>query len=452
MGKLFGTDGIRGPANQYPMTPEMAVKTGKAVAFHFKETVSGNYKPGIILGRDTRISGPMLESALASGIVSMGVDVHLTGILPTPGIARIILKKQALGGVVVSASHNPYIDNGIKLFDGEGFKLPDTIEGKIENLILDERIRDLNREVTKTGRIFNIENPVADYTEFLKATLPEDLLFDGLKLVFDCANGATFQAAKQLFGGLGGETTFLFTDPDGININENCGSEHPSELKKEVLNQRADLGIAFDGDGDRMLAVDHTGTVVTGDQVIAVLARHLKYGNRLTGNRVVTTVMSNLGLAAALTEAGIQHSASEVGDRYVMEKMKSDGAVLGGENSGHIIFLNHHTTGDGLLAALKLLEAIIVSGHPLSELVKVMTMFPQQLINVDVQTKPDINTVPAVGEAIKEAQDVLGEKGRVLVRYSGTQSICRVMVEGPTEEVTNRLCKMIAGAVHQHLG
>lgn len=276
--------------------------------------------------------------------------------------------------------------------------------------------------------------------------------FDGLKIIFDCANGATYQAAQQLFSELKSDNEFLFIDPDGTNINDNCGSEHPSELKRKVLEKGADLGIAFDGDGDRIIAVDHTGTVATGDQIIAVFARHLKNQNTLKGDKAVTTIMSNMGLGVSLKASGIHHAVSQVGDRYVMEKMKSEGAVLGGENSGHIIFLNHHTTGDGMLAALKLLEAIVMSQKPLSELVKVMDIFPQELINVEVKTKPEIETVPPVKEAINRAEKSLGETGRVLVRYSGTQSICRVMVEGPTEGETKNLCKMIAEAVGKHLG
>lgn len=281
MGKLFGTDGIRGLANEDPMTPEVAVKTGKAIAFYCKEKQRGNHKKGIVVGRDTRISGPMLEHALVSGIASMGMDVYLTGILPTPGIAHMIVKKNALAGVVISASHNPYFDNGFKIFNGEGLKLSDKNEAEIENHIMGKENRFLNKGITTTGQIYKIENPVNDYVAFLKRSLPDNISFDGLKIILDCANGATFQAASLLFNGLGTDNEFLFVDPDGTNINENCGSEHPDVLTKKVLEQGADMGLAFDGDGDRMTAVDHTGTIATGDQVIAIFARLLKNQNKL---------------------------------------------------------------------------------------------------------------------------------------------------------------------------
>jgi len=453
MGKLFGTDGIRGLANEDPMTPEMAVKIGKAIAFYFKEKQKGEKnKKGIIVGRDTRISGPMLENALVSGITSMGVDVYLTGVLPTPGIARMIVEENALAGVVISASHNPYFDNGIKIFNEDGFKLSDKSETEIENHIMGKQNRFLNKGINKTGRIYKVKNPVDNYVAFLKKSIPNGISFDGLKIIFDCANGATFQAAPILFSGLGIDSEFLFVEPDGMNINDNCGSEHPDALTKKVLEQGADMGLAFDGDGDRLIAVDNKGTIATGDQIIAVFAHHLKNQNKLKENKAVTTIMSNMGLGVSLKELGITHGMSNVGDRYVMEKMKTEGAVLGGENSGHIIFLDHHTTGDGMLAGLKLLEAVCFSKKPLSEFINIMDIFPQKMINVEVKSKPELESVPLIMEAIQTAEHSLGEKGRVLVRYSGTQPICRVMVEGPTEEETKNHCKMIAEAVEKHLG
>lgn len=451
MGRLFGTDGIRGTANQEPMTPETALKAGKAIARFFLEKNEGGGHDGIIVGRDTRISGPMLESALVSGICSMGVDTHLVGVLPTPGIAYTVLSRHAHAGIVISASHNPYDDNGIKIFGPDGYKLSDENEMEIEQLILGDDNARLNNGIKKTGRVYGIEHPIDAYVDFLKRTLPDDFSLLKKKIILDCANGAACQTAPTLFHMLGADVEAMFVRPDGENINAGCGSEHPDSLQKRVVEQQAVAGFAFDGDGDRLVAVDENGTALSGDQVIAICANHLKRQSKLKRNTVVTTVMSNMGLSAALTRIGASHAIAGVGDRYVMEKMKSTGASLGGEDSGHIIFSGHHTTGDGLLAALQLLVAMTDEAKPLSELATLMTIFPQKLINVDVQTKPDLNTIPAVREAIKNAETILGEYGRVLVRYSGTQNICRVMVEGPTEGETTDLCESIASVVKQQL-
>jgi phosphoglucosamine mutase len=449
MGKLFGTDGIRGVANQYPMTPEMAVTIGRAVAAIFK---GDDKQSKIIIGKDTRISGDMLEHALVSGICSMGVDAYLTGVLPTPGVAFMTSSTGANAGIVISASHNPYYDNGIKIFKGNGYKLSDEEEDEIEQLVFNKSIASSPQAVQDTGRVYNIEDAAIAYGNFLKRTLPENYYFKDLKIVMDCSNGATFEVAPAIFNELGAKVKTLYSNPDGKNINDNCGSQHPENLKKSVVKDGADIGFAFDGDGDRLIAVDEKGTVATGDQILAVCAKFMKQKGFLKGNQVVSTVMSNMGFGEALKKMGIKHMTSRVGDRYVMEKMVSSGAILGGEDSGHMIFLNYHTTGDGILAALRLIEAMKEESKPLSELCKIMTVFPQVLINVDVARKPNLKNVPDIKDAIKSVETVLGKKGRVVVRYSGTQPICRVMVEGPTIEETRRYCRQLADIVGNTLG
>jgi phosphoglucosamine mutase len=448
MRKLFGTDGIRGVANQYPMIPEMAVTIGRAVAVIFK---GDDRQSKIIIGKDTRISGDMLEHALVSGICSMGVDAYLTGVLPTPGVAFMTSSTGANAGIVISASHNPYYDNGIKIFKGNGYKLSDKEEDEIEQLVFNKSIASSPQAVQNTGRVYNIEDAAIAYGNFLKRTLPENYYFKDLKIVMDCSNGATFEVAPAIFNKLGAKVKTLYSNPDGKNINDNCGSQHPENLKKSVVKDGADIGFAFDGDGDRLIAVDEKGTVATGDQILAVCAKFMKQKGLLKGNQVVSTVMSNMGLGEALKKMGIKHITSRVGDRYVMEKMVSSGAVLGGEDSGHMIFLNYHTTGDGILAALRLIEAMKEESKPLSELCKIMTVFPQVLINVEVARKPDLKNVPDINDAIKSVETVLGKKGRVVVRYSGTQQICRVMVEGPTIKETRKYCRQLADIVKKTL-
>ncbi|RZB38087.1 MAG: phosphoglucosamine mutase [Desulfobacteraceae bacterium Eth-SRB2] len=449
MGELFGTDGIRGVANQYPMTPEMAVTIGRAVAAIFKNDFK---QSKIVLGKDTRISGDMLEYALVSGICSMGVDAYLTGILPTPGVAFMTSSTGANAGIVISASHNVYYDNGIKIFKGNGYKLSDEEEDEIEQLVFNKSIASTLKSVQDTGRVYEIEDAAITYGNFLKRTVPENYYFKDLKIVIDCSNGATFEVAPAIFSELGAKVKTLYNNPDGKNINDNCGSQHPESLKKSVVKNGADIGFAFDGDGDRLIAVDEKGTVATGDQILAVCAKFMKQKGLLKGNPVVSTVMSNMGLGQALEKMGIKHMTSKVGDRYVMEKMVSSGAILGGEDSGHMIFLNHHTTGDGILAALRLIEAMKEESKPLSELCKIMTVFPQVLINVDVASKPDLKNVPDIKDGIKSVETVLGKKGRVVIRYSGTQQVCRIMVEGPTINETRRYCRQLADIVKLTLG
>jgi phosphoglucosamine mutase len=449
MGTLFGTDGVRGVANEYPMTAEMALKIGRATAHLFKRK---GHNPSIIIGKDTRVSGYMLENALVAGICSMGVNALLVGPLPTPGISFVTTSMRADAGIVISASHNPFQDNGIKLFSRDGFKLPDEKELEIEELVLSNNMDGLNPSPNELGKAYRIDDARGRYIVFLKGTFPKDYTLEGTKLVLDCAHGATYKVAPDTFFELGAEVTTLFDDPNGENINDNCGSQHPETLAKEVVKQEAAAGFAFDGDGDRCIAVDENGSVLTGDQIMAICAREMKQQGTLANNLVVSTVMSNIGFGIALKELEINCLSTKVGDRYVLEEMKAKGASIGGEDSGHIIFLDHHTTGDGIITALQVLAAMKRTGKPLSELAKVMKVYPQKLINVDVKSKPDLFTVPEIARIIADVEEQLGDSGRVLVRYSGTQNMCRVMVEGPTNEQTERYCKEISQMIMAKIG
>ena len=447
MGRLFGTDGVRGVANMDPMTAEMALDIGRATAYFCKEH-GVNKRHRIVIGKDTRVSGYMLESALTAGITSMGVDVLLVGPMPTPGIAFITHSMRADAGLVISASHNPYQDNGIKIFSRDGFKLPDSAEDEIEDLITSGRIKDIRPTAMDIGKAQRIDDARGRYIVFCKNSFPEDCSLEGKKIVLDCSNGATYKIAPIIFKELGAEVISIHDKPDGVNINDNCGSQHTEDLRKLVLQSNADIGLAFDGDGDRLIAIDEHGEELTGDHIIAICAKMYKDLGLLKENLVVTTVMSNFGFMKSMKGLGIEQASANVGDRYVLEMMKERGAVLGGEASGHMIFLNHHTTGDGIISAMQLLAALCQSGKPLSELATVMQLAPQKLVNVDVQEKPPIDEVADVQEAIVAAENELGViNGRVLIRYSGTQSMCRVMVEGPDEETTNRLTNVLVDTV-----
>ena len=449
MKRLFGTDGIRGKANRYPMTAEMALNIGRGVATLFKKDTG---KSEIIIGKDTRISGDMLEYAIASGICSAGGDVYLAGILPTPGIAAVTASGGADAGIVISASHNPFYDNGIKIFNSSGCKLSDEKEGEIERLLYDNSFESLCSSVQNTGRVFKMKDAQHLYTEFLKRAVEDKAGFRGMKIILDCSNGATCQVAPELFAELGADVESLFISPDGKNINEDCGSQYPKHLAKKVSEKGAQIGLAFDGDGDRLIAVDEKGEVITGDQILIICAKMMKQKGILKNNLVVSTVMSNLGFRLALKDMEISHIEADVGDRYVMKEMLDSGSILGGEDSGHVIFLDHHTTGDGILTALKLIEAMNYESKPLSELAKIMTVFPQMLMNVAVKSKPDIQTIPEIQKEIESVEKDMGEKGRVLVRYSGTQPLCRIMVEAPTHEETRQYCEQIAEAVQKKIG
>ncbi|MFH0974716.1 MAG: phosphoglucosamine mutase [Spirochaetota bacterium] len=449
MGKLFGTDGIRGLANEYPMTPEMAVKIGKSVALKFKKEKGHS---SIIIGRDTRLSGNMIEYGLVSGICAMGIDALLAEVIPTPGVAFLTSSLKANAGIVVSASHNPFYDNGIKLFNGDGYKLSDKEEAEIEYLIFDNNQLPYNISSKNIGYIRVIDNALTQYSNFLKSTLSNKLSFKGIKIAIDCSNGATYKIAPALFADLGADVEPINITPDGKNINENCGSEHTESLVKKVLGIKADIGIAFDGDGDRLVAIDENGNILSGDKILAISAIIMKEKGMLANNHVVSTVMSNMGLVSLFKDKGINHTISQVGDRYVMQEMIKTGAILGGEDSGHIIFSDCQTTGDGILTALKLIQFMKEKSKPLSELGKIMTVYPQVLMNVHVLRKPDINDVPELADAVKHVKNILGEKGRVLIRYSGTQPLCRVMVEGQSLSETEKLCGFLADKVKEYIG
>jgi phosphoglucosamine mutase len=450
MGRLFGTDGVRGVANVAPITAEMALEMGRAMAYVCKRHTKNRHR--IVIGKDTRVSGYMLESALTAGICSMGVDVLLLGPMPTPGIAFITRSMRADAGLVISASHNPYQDNGIKIFSRHGFKLPDAEEDEIEEMIESGRIRDIRPTADEIGKAKRIDDAIGRYIVFCKNTFPEELSLEGMKIVLDCANGATYKVAPIIFSELGADVTSLHCEPDGLNINLRCGSQHTEDLRAKVLEIGADIGLAFDGDGDRLIVVDEKGEELTGDHIMVICAKHYRIRGRLKNNLIVSTVMSNFGFGLALKAMGISYLASQVGDRYVLEMMQAKDAVIGGEASGHTIFLDHHTTGDGIVTALQLLAALRAAGESLSVAAKLMRPSPQNMINLEVARKPPLEELSELQAAVAEAEAELGDKGRVLIRYSGTQSMCRVMVEGPTEEMTLRLTQSLAETVRKCIG
>lgn len=449
MDRLFGTDGIRGIANEYPMTPDIAVIIGKSVALKFKKDKGYS---SIIIGRDTRLSGNMIEYALASGICAMGIDVMIADVLPTPGVAFLTSFYKAKAGIMVSASHNPFYDNGIKLFNGDGYKLSVETELEIEKLINDNSQLSINTSSNNIGSVRLIEDALAKYSNFLKSTLSNKFSLEGVKIVMDCSNGATYKIAPNLFADLGADIEVLNNTPNGRNINDNCGSEHTESVVKRILEKKADIGIAFDGDGDRLIAVDENGNILSGDKVLAISGIIMKKNGLLTNNHVVSTIMSNMGLVTFFKNNGINHTMSQVGDRYVMREMIKTGAVLGGEDSGHIIFSNYQTTGDGILTALKLIQFMKEESKPLSELSKIMTVYPQVLMNINVSRKPDIKDVSELSDAIRHVENILKKKGRVIVRYSGTQPLCRVMVEGETRSETEKLCRYLSDKVKEFIG
>lgn len=449
MRKLFGTDGIRGVANVYPMTTELAMQVGRGVAYVSK---TGKRRHKILIGKDTRLSGYMLENAIASGICSMGVDVMLVGPLPTPGIAFLTHSMRADAGVVISASHNPFQDNGIKLFGPDGFKLPDQFEQKIEDLIFGDTMDALRPTAEHIGKAFRINDSQGRFIVFLKSTFPTDMTLDGMKLAIDCANGATYVVAPAVFQELGADIVLSGVTPNGQNINEKCGSLYPDRLAALVKESNADAGIAFDGDGDRVIMVDENGAVVDGDHICVLCAQDLKNRNSLKNNTVVGTLMSNMGMEVCLKEMGLSLVRTQVGDRYVVEAMRANGYNLGGEQSGHIIFLDLNTTGDGILSALQVLAVMQRTGKRLSELAAAMQPFPQTLINVKVREKPALSTVPAVKNAVEEIENNLGDTGRILVRYSGTENVARVMVEAREENTAVSMAGQVADIIRQYLG
>jgi phosphoglucosamine mutase len=438
---LFGTDGMRGIANKHPMTVEMAVRLGRAVAYLFRY----RGRPGrIVVGKDTRRSCYMFETALASGICSMGAECWFTGPLPTPGIAHITSSMRADAGLVISASHNPYQDNGIKVFAGDGFKLPDETEEELERLMGSDELDHARSTPDLVGRNLRIDDACGRYVAFLKNTFPRDLALDGFRLVVDCANGAGYKSAPAVFGELGAKVFPVSISPNGLNINDNCGALHPEVVKRKVDEHGANIGIALDGDADRVIIVDEKGEVVDGDAIMAILATRMLHEGTLKHNTLVVTVMSNIGLERCIEAAGGKIVRTAVGDRYVVDEMRRGGYNAGGEQSGHLIFLDYMTTGDGVIGALQLLASMLREGKPLSELARIMTRFPQVLVNVQVKNKRPLEELESVARLIAEAERSLGNEGRVLVRYSGTEPKARVMVEGPSEDRIRSLANDIA--------
>lgn len=424
MGRLFGTDGVRGRAN-VDLTPELALSLGNAVA----HVLAGESEtPAIAMGRDTRISGDLLEAALTAGICAGGVDVYRLGVLPTPAIAYLTRHLKADAGAVISASHNPYEDNGIKFFNRLGFKLPDELEDEIEQWVRNGSVPPLRATDGDIGRVIDFGNAREIYAQHLVKTFRGSL--EHLHIVLDCANGAASEVGPEVLRALGARLTVINNQPNGVNINENCGSTHLDLLKEEVIRRKADLGLAHDGDADRVLAVDETGGEVDGDRMLVICGRHLARAGALKNNTVVVTVMSNLGLMRAFAEDGIGVEVTTVGDRYVLERMLEKDCTLGGEQSGHLIFLDQNTTGDGLLTSLHLLQVMVESGQKLSELAAQMEVFPQVQVSVPVPDREKAMADPVFREAVEEARTRLGENGRILVRPSGTESKIRIMAEG----------------------
>ena len=446
--KLFGTDGIRGKANTYPITPEVALQLGKALGKYFRADRGGVFRA--VIGKDTRLSGYMLESALESGLVSMGMDVYSVGPLPTPAIARLIKSFNAECGIMITASHNPYEDNGLKIFGSDGFKLPDAEELKIENIMFSGEINSEHVGTKLLGKAHRIEDARGRYVEFAKSTIKDSSL-KGLKIVLDCANGAAYSIAPWIFRELGAEVIKVGIEPDGFNINKNCGAMYPSNISNLIRAQEADVGICFDGDADRVIMLDSNGAVVNGDKILAMCAIYYKELGRLSNNTLVSTVMSNIGLKHAMNKYGIELVTTQVGDRYVIEKMREGNFNLGGEQSGHIIFMDYVTTGDGIITALHVLKMMVEQQKPLAELANCMDEFPQKLVNIKVKEKLPIEKVPELAEEIKKCENELKDNGRVLVRYSGTENLLRIMIEAKTYKIADMWTKKISAVAEKKL-
>ena len=439
--KYFGTDGIRGEIGQSPMTPDFVIKLGWAAG----KVLAAKGTPLVVIGKDTRISGYMLESALQAGLVAAGVNIRLLGPMPTPAVAYLTTTFRASAGVVISASHNPYQDNGVKFFSSEGMKLSDDTELMIEDY-LDRDIQTVSSH--KLGKVERVEDAGGRYIEFCKRAIPSNVTLDGLRIVVDCANGATYHVSPHVFSELGADVIEIANRPDGFNINENCGATSLLSLQKSVKEYRADLGIALDGDGDRLMMVDHKGEVINGDEVLAIITAHRLKEEGLK-NDVVGTLMSNLGLEKAIGAMGIKFHRADVGDRYVMEQMKKTGGLLGGESSGHIIVRDRIATGDGTIAALQVLYAVVTSGKSLNDLKQVMVKYPQTMINVRIKDKIDLASNEKIQTAVKAAENEMGDSGRVLLRASGTEPLIRVMVEAQHESETKKYSQLIADVVEK---
>lgn len=446
---LFGTDGIRGVANQFPMTCEVALALGRAVAHQARK---GEYRHRILIGKDTRLSGYMIEMAFASGVCSMGVDALLLGPLPTPAVAFLTRDMRCDAGVMISASHNPYEDNGIKIFARDGFKLPDETEAQLERYMDDDDIGAIRPTREAVGKAFRIDDANGRYIAKLKQAFPPELDLEGLRIVVDCANGAAYKVAPTVLQELGAEVKAIGIEPDGRNINRDVGALHISNVQRMVKETRADVGIALDGDADRVIVVDDRGKVVDGDVLLAIGGEELLRTQSLPHDTVVATVMSNLALDHHIQRVGGQVIRTQVGDRYVVSAMREKGFVFGGEQSGHIVYLDHSTTGDGMLAALKLLGVLRRNGVKLSELREKIRLYPQSLVNVKVREKKPLEELPDVQNAIGVVEQDLGEAGRVFVRFSGTEAKARVLVEGPEAVMVERHAESIAAEIRRALG
>ncbi|SKA65412.1 phosphoglucosamine mutase [Desulfobaculum bizertense] len=446
--RIFGTDGLRGQTNIFPMLPEIALRLGLAAGQYFR---NGKKRHKVLIGKDTRISGYVFEAALTSGFCASGMDVLLVGPLPTPAISYLTRSMRADLGVVISASHNPFMDNGIKFFDSDGFKLPDAVEDRISDMLQDPDFQWDYPAPENVGKAVRLGDSDGRYIVAVKNSFPRELSLDGVKIVVDCANGATYSVAPRVFEELGAEVVVIGNEPDGLNINDKCGSLYPEQVARRVREEGADIGLALDGDGDRLIVVDENGRILDGDQIMALCAWEMMGRDALPEKTLVATVMSNMALEVFMKEQGGQLLRTAVGDRHVVEAMRQRGAMLGGEQSGHLIFMDHSTTGDGILAALQLLRIMVEQNKPLSELAHLLEPYPQRLINVHVERKIPFEEAPRVMDAVQEAEHELGETGRVLLRYSGTESVARVMVEGQDEAQVERLAQELADVLKAHL-
>ncbi|MGE4193378.1 MAG: phosphoglucosamine mutase [Pseudodesulfovibrio sp.] len=446
--RLFGTDGLRGQGNIFPMTPEIALRLGLAAGQYFR---NGNKHHRVVIGKDTRLSGYVFETALTSGLCANGMDVFLVGPMPTPAISFLTRNMRADLGVVISASHNPFMDNGIKFFDRDGFKLPDEVEDEISELVLNDNTQWDYPPAEDVGRAHRINDATGRYIVYLKNSFSPKLTLDGMKIVLDCANGAAYGVAPKVLEELGAEVIPVGVSPDGLNINRKCGSLYPEVIARMTAEEGADMGIALDGDADRLIVCDEKGCILDGDQIMALCALELMEKGRLPGNTLVATVMSNMALELFMKDNGGRLLRTDVGDRYVVEAMRREGCMLGGEQSGHLIFMEHSTTGDGLLAALQLLRIMRERERPLSELAGLLEPFPQVLRNVHVKRKIPFDQAPEVQEAVRKVETALKGKGRVLLRYSGTEAVCRVMVEGPDAAKVELYTEDIVQACEKHL-
>ncbi len=450
MGKLFGTDGMRGLANTYPITAEVALKTGKAIAAVLNRDGRGNRLRAII-GKDTRLSGYMLETALTSGLVSMGMDVLLVGPVPTPAVAHLTRSMLCSVGIMLTASHNPYDDNGIKIFDRNGFKLSDALEAQIEAAVLGTELDSSHIRSADIGKAYRVDDARGRYIEYAKNTIGNQDLH-GMKLVLDCANGAAYQIGPWVFRELGAEVTKLGVEPDGLNINTGCGALHPQNLAAAVRDQKADAGIALDGDADRVVFCDAAGNVVDGDRIMAICAAELQAAGRLSNNTLVVTTMSNLGLHEAMRTRGIRVETTDVGDRHVIDRLRAGGHSLGGEKSGHFIFMDHATTGDGIISALQVLKLMKRQGAGLRELANCMTEYPQRLVSLPVAARRPLADLPGLSAAITACEAELAGRGRVIVRYSGTEPLIRILVEADNGDAVERWIEKLGQAVKKELG